>query len=363
MRPLLIVLGCRPEAIKTAPVIREATRRKWNVTVVVTGQHKRLFDDTGFPQEFQPEYLGVANFGDPDAYVDAVVERLQSWVYEHPEHVVLVQGDTASAYAGGMWAHAMGWPLVHLEAGLRTHDILDPWPEEKYRVRLDTWARLRLAPTPTALKALHDEGLVAGSLLVGNTVVDALRALEVRYIPRCLRAPTVIITLHRRESWDSKLRDIMEGVSAVAAEHCGPRGLLFRWPAHPAPAVQAVAERWHERQAKRRMDGGNIVVEEPWAYPRFIRTLAYARAVVTDSGGVIEEAATLGVPCVIARDKTERPEAIAAGHALLAGRTADGVATALRSALAGELSERPSQVFGDGSAAVQSCNAIEEMLR
>jgi UDP-N-acetylglucosamine 2-epimerase (non-hydrolysing) len=238
---------------------------------------------------------------------------------------------------------------------------MDPWPEEALRYTIDHWADLRLAPTPLALKALIDEGLEQGSVLIGNTVVDALRALELHPVPMPIRAPVVIVTLHRRESWGVTLDALVDGVKAVALETENRHGLVFRWPAHLAPAVQASAQRLKEWTRKWKT-AGNFRVEEPWPYTRFARTLAYARAVVTDSGGVVEEAATLGVPCVIARDRTERMEAVNSGQALLAGRTAEGVATALRQCLSGVISSRPSQVFGDGYASVAACDAIERMF-
>jgi len=352
--------------VKIAPVIREARRRGWVVDIVNTGQHGRLFADTGFELEF-PDVtaLGTPNLGDPHAFAEAARERLHQWVYDKEPHVVLVQGDVSSAYAGGWFARDSGWPLVHLEAGLRTGDRNVPYPEEMYRKYLDDIADLRLAPTPLAFKALIDEGLEAGSALVGNTVVDALRALDVRYVPVPIRPRMALVTLHRRESWGGPMERIVEGIKAVALETENRHGLIFRWPAHPSPAVQeaATALKTWTRKWKR---AGNIWVEEPMIYPRFVRTLAYARAVVTDSGGVVEEAATLGVPCVIARDKTERMEAVHAGVAVLAGRTSEGVAIALRRCLDGSLTQtqrtlsKPSSVFGDGYAAVAACDAMEK---
>ena len=357
MRPLLVVLGTRPDAIKLAPVVREARRRGWPVDILATGQHAALFADTGFPAEFPLTALDTPNMGDPFAFADAALARLRGWVYDQPAHLTVVQGDTSSAWAGGRFAVERGWSLIHLEAGLRTGDLADPWPEEGFRRDLDRWAALRLAPTPLALKTLMDEGLGQGSVLVGNTVVDALHALGVLYVPMPLRPRIVLVTLHRRESWGEPLAHIVEGIRAVALEHENRHGYVFRWPAHLAPAVQLAASGVRD-WTRTWKTAANVWVEEPMPYPRFVRTLAYARAVVTDSGGVVEEAATLGVPCVIARDQTERMEAVRAGHALLAGRTADGIATALRQCINGVVSSRPSLVFGDGTAAQGACDAI-----
>lgn len=360
VKPILIILGTRPEAVKIRPVLRELSKRGHPFTVVCTGQHTNLFDQTGFAAEFPLTALGVANLGEPMAFAEAVVERLRLWAYDKPEHVVLVQGDTSSAYAGGLFAKGLGWPLVHLEAGLRTHDRDDPWPEEMFREYLDKWAQLRLAPTPTALHNLHNEQLVQGSLLIGNTVVDALADLDVRFVPYPVRPKVVIITLHRRESWGEPMERILNGIRQIALETENRHGYVFRWPAHPAKAVQELADQMRAWSIKHKQ-ACNLRIEPPLEYPRFVRTLAYARAVITDSGGVVEEAATLGVPCVIARDKSERMEAVASGQAIMGGREAGTVAYALREALAGKLVAKPSHIFGDGTAASQAVDAMEAM--
>jgi UDP-N-acetylglucosamine 2-epimerase (non-hydrolysing) len=355
---LAIVLGTRPECIKTAPLIREALRRHWDVTILNTGQHRELFDQTGFAGEFPVTCLNTPNLGDPDLFVQAALERLRLWAHDEPERVVLVQGDTASAYAGAHCAYDLDWRLVHLEAGLRTGDVLDPYPEEGYRMTIDAWSDLRLAPTSRALHNLVTERHRQGSnVLVGNTVVDALRHLGVIPTPAPLRPRVVLVTLHRRESWGAPLRAIVDGIREVCLETENRHGYVFRWPAHLSPAVQLEAQRVKTLTHQTRL-GANFRIEAPLEYPRFVRTLAYCKAVVTDSGGVAEEAATLGIPCVITRDKTERMEAVLSNQALLSGRTSQGVATSLRQALQGKLSDKPSQVFGDGHAAEASCDEI-----
>ncbi|MFA5937691.1 MAG: UDP-N-acetylglucosamine 2-epimerase (non-hydrolyzing) [Candidatus Paceibacterota bacterium] len=356
---LAIVLGCRPEAIKLAPVVREALRRHWDVTILNTGQHRELFDQTGFADEFPVTCLNTPNLGVPEQFVDEALSRLELWSEDEPERVILVQGDTASAYAGAHLAYGINWPLVHLEAGLRTGDHADPFPEEGYRTTIDAWSDLRLAPTPKALHVLlNDKHKRATNVLVGNTVVDALRALQVVPSPAPLRPRVVLVTLHRRESWGEHLKNIVSGLRSVALETENRHGYVFRWPAHLSPAVQQEAQRVKDLTASTRK-GANFRIEPPLEYPRFVRTLAYCKAVVTDSGGVVEEAATLGVPCVITRDKTERMEAVESGQAILAGRTSKGVADAVRQVLAGQLSSTPSSIFGDGHAAEASCDAME----
>jgi len=329
-------------------------------TILATGQHTDLFTDTGLADEFPVTPLNVANWGVPDQFIPQVREKLQQVYYECSEHVVLVQGDTASAYAGGLWASKDSkWPLVHLEAGLRTHDLTDPCPEEGYRVALDAWAHLCLAPTTLAAQALMDEGHEKKIEIVGNSVVDALLALPVHPVPACCRSRTVLVTLHRRESFGQPLEDIVQGLMEVALEYNTRHGFIFRWPAHPNPNVQQVANRCKDTINSLKTLH-NLWIEPPMTYPRFVRTLATARMVLTDSGGVIEESTTLGIPCVIARTKTERMESVHSHHAILAGKTTEGVAEALRKALTGSLKVIPANTYGYGDTSTHVVNALEE---
>lgn len=348
MKSWLFVLGTRPEAIKLAPLIRQFRQRNLPYEVVWTGQHTDLLRQTGFLAEFpRTPSLGLGSPNDPLAYVGTALKRLGAFQKADRLRGVLVQGDTASACSGGRWARWAGLPLAHVEAGLRTFDFADPWPEEAFRVELDEMATWRFAPTPLALKHLLDAGLTG--LLTGNTGVDALHQLGVRPTPPQTRLASVLVTLHRRESFGAPLAAIAEGLAAVARAH--PR-LWFSWPLHPNPEVQ------------RSLAGvdlpDNVLVTAPLRYPEFVEKLALAQAVLTDSGGVIEEAATLGIPCVIARDKTERSEAVSEGRALLAGRTSEGVRLVLSIALKPHaLETTPGLTFGDGHAAERITDTLE----
>lgn len=349
-KPWLFVLGTRPEAIKLAPVLREFQRREIVFGVVWTGQHDALFAQTGFLEEFAPDItpLGLAGTNDPLHYVALAQDGLTANLAPERFRGVIVQGDTASALSGGRWARLAGIPLAHVEAGLRTWDVNDPWPEEQFRVELDAISSYHFAPTVMAA-TYCPMGTV---WCTGNTGVDALRWLGVKHVPPSERWKRIVVTLHRRESFGAPLAAIAGGIAQVARR----RGLDwgFRWPMHPNPEVaRSLAD----------VDlPDNVFIEEPLAYAHLPGRLASSRAVLTDSGGIIEEAATLGIPCVIARDKTERMEAVGEGRAILAGRTSEGVATALEKALTpGALETSPGQTFGDGHASEHITDVLEDV--
>ena len=348
-KPWLFVLGTRPEAIKLAPVIREFAKRNIPHAIVWTGQHDSLFASTGFPAEFACQTLNLPSANDPLAYVDAAVSALEAACAPNGYRGVIVQGDTASALSGGRWARLNRIPLAHVEAGLRSHSLEDPWPEERFRTELDRNATWLFAPTPLAyknLQGMRSYRKLAHIWLVGNTVVDALLQSGIRPASPDEKANRVLVTLHRRESFGAPLTCIISGLCRAAIQHPATD---FLWPVHPNPEVKAA------------LLGitlpNNVLRVAPLPYPAFLGKLATSRACLTDSGGVVEEAATLGVPCAIARDRTERQDAIHAKLALLAGRTSDSVATAIDWALHTTVS--PSNTFGDGHAASRIADVLQ----
>ncbi len=343
---IVFVFGTRPEAIKLFPVCVELTQRGAEFKVLFTGQHATLAEGTGFLERFgsQTTCLNLPSANDPDAYVASAVPVLIATLraMDAPEWVV-VQGDTASALAGARAASQLDLPLAHVEAGLRTFDRDDPWPEEGYRVEIDRLAQLHFAPTPGALLHLALEGHDA--LLIGNTSVDALRCLNFALGDTQSPVDRVLVTLHRRESFTGQpapAEAILRGLVLSAERHLG---IEYVWPQHPNPLVQ----RLH-------CHAPNLRIIPPLPYATFIRLLRGSRAVLTDSGGLIEEAATLGVPCVIAREKTERPESVKIGVATLAGRSENGIVQGLEWALAAQIA--PSDCYGDGHASRRIADAL-----
>ena len=348
-KPWLFVCGTRPELIKLRPILKEFQKRSLPFTVTFTGQHDTLAAQTGFLDEFAVTALHLPSANDPLAYADACLTALLT--SQDPKGIrgVIVQGDTASALAGGRYARRTRLRTAHVEAGLRSHSLEDPWPEERFRTELDRNATWLFAPTPLAyknLQSMRSYRKLAHVWLVGNTVVDALLQSGIRPATPDERMDRVLVTLHRRESFGEPLVHIIGGLVRAAIMH--PR-TIFEWPVHPNPEVAKALAGTHLLE--------NIRCTGPMEYKAFLGTLATSRAVLTDSGGVVEEAATLGVPCAIARDRTERQDAIHAGLALLAGRTSDSVATAIDWALHTTVS--PSNTFGDGHAASRIADVLQ----
>lgn len=337
---IAVVYGTRPEAIKLQKLVSLLP----DCTVIRTGQHTSLADGLLEPTIS----LNLPSDGHPVDYARACVRALEPRL--RGVDLVVVQGDTASAYAGAEAATRLGIPVAHVEAGLRTGNLEDPWPEEGFRVGIDKISTFLFAPTETAAWNLREEGCSGVIHIVGNTGIDALfsHTFPVKH-PYPVQ-PRVLVTLHRRESFGAPLIQIIEGLIQTA--HQFP-AVDFFWPVHPNPHVSQAIQTFstlHEHRnghPKTR----NVYLMPPMDPYTFAQLLSTSRAVLTDSGGVQEEAAALGIPCVIARNVTDRPESVENFHALLAGTTTPKIREALHKALTYELSHDPSPCFGDGHAA------------
>jgi UDP-N-acetylglucosamine 2-epimerase (non-hydrolysing) len=364
-----VVLGTRPEAVKLAPVVK-ALRDGGEVDcrVVVTGQHRRMLDQALAAFGLRPHRdLRLLRRGQSHELFTvrarAALDRL--FRTERPA-LVLVQGDTSSALAGALAARRAGVPLGHVEAGLRTFDFSDPNPEEFNRAAIDALSDLHFPPTPGAARNLRAAGVRADS--VGNTGIDALRWAVSRKVPPRdprLRAAlaalgpgdrAALVTTHRRESLGAPLEGLCRAfVRLLDAE---PR-LHLLYPVHLNPAVHATV------RALVRHPRAHLL--PPLGYFDLLAAMKAARFVMTDSGGLVEEAAALGRPCLILRRATERPEALAAGVALLAGTRERAVFAAARRLAADDALRRrmarPSRAFGDGRSSGRIARAIARALR
>lgn len=338
---LIYVAGTRPEVIKLAPLIRLCIKRSVPFQCILTGQHADLIASTGI-DAIWPIRLTLPSQNDPMAYCDAATERLSEVLHgQKSDSIVVVQGDTASALAGARAGVQQNLRVAHVEAGLRSGNLQDPWPEEGFRVEIDRLSTHRFCPTDGNLVNLTIEGL--SGVVTGNTVTDALRLAGITPVKPVHRENgPVVVTLHRRESFGQPLLDIIAGLSQVAASF---PDRAFCWPVHPNPKVQEALD-----QSPLPV---NILRRSPLPYPKFIEFLSRSRCVLTDSGGLVEECSTLGIPVAVARDCTERPEACEVGTARLAGKSTAGVVEALQWALSDEAlwGTLPSDVFGDGHAA------------
>ncbi len=352
---LAVVIGTRPEAIKLAPVVRALP----GPLVFVTGQHREMLDPILGELGIEPdENLEVMREDQPLADLAADVLRgMRALIVKHRPGRLVVQGDTTSAAMSALAAFFEQVPVAHVEAGLRTHRRDDPFPEEVNRSLIARVADLHFAPTPLARENLVAEGIEPSSVhVVGNTVIDALVHARDVLVPGLAPDPLdalpgagrrlVLVTLHRRESFGADLAATLDGLARLARSFQESVELVF--PVHRNPNVRA--------QVERRLAGvPNLRLCEPLGYVRFVSLMLRARLIVTDSGGIQEEASFLGVPVLVTRRVTERPEAIAAQVAQRTDANAETLLRAASELLSDEAAHRARAVstpaFGDGTAA------------
>jgi UDP-N-acetylglucosamine 2-epimerase (non-hydrolysing) len=358
----LFIIGTRPEAIKLAPVILAMRKdQRFQPVVCATAQHREMLDQVLSLFKIRPRHdLDAMGKNHTLAYsMSTILMRLDKVVQEEKPDLVLVQGDTTSALAGCLAAFYRRVPLGHIEAGLRTHDKYQPFPEEINRRLTSQIADYHLAPTAGARENLLAEGVLPGRIVVtGNTVVDALlfvkRSIEAspakqgrlrkRFPFVDAGAPLILVTGHRRESFGKGLRDICAAIRKIALVH--PSDQIV-YPVHPNPEVRM--------PVRKELSGiPNVHLLEPLDYEAFVYLMMRSRLILTDSGGIQEEAPSLGKPVLVMRNTTERPEALGAGGALLVGTDPRSIVEGVERVLAGGLSSSKAtgrrNPFGDGRA-------------
>ncbi len=355
MRPhkVLFVFGTRPEAIKMAPVIKELKRFKglFRTSVVVTAQHREILVPVLRIFGIKPDYdLGVMKENQSLTDVTVrVLRRLEPVLRKERPDLAMVQGDATSAFAAALAAYYQKIPVGHIEAGLRTQDKYAPFPEEVNRRFITTVADFHFAPTEWARKNLLQEGVDPHRVYVtGNTVIDALywiRRKQKRPRQRESNRLVLLLTLHRRESFGKPLMAICRAILALIKRN---PDIEVIYPVHPNPNVRLpVKALLGERE--------RIHLVAPLDYPDFVRVLERCYLVLTDSGGVTEEAPALRKPVLILREKTERPEAVKAGVAKLVGIEPKTVVNEterlLRHPLAYRRMQGKGSPYGDGKAA------------
>lgn len=366
MKRILVIAGTRPEAIKLAPVVHELRRRELcRVILCATAQHRQMLDQVLEIFELKPDMdLDLMTPGQSLSDLTArLFEKLPAAIRQARADCVVVQGDTTTAFASAVSAFYERVPVAHVEAGLRTRDIYAPFPEEVNRRLVAQVARWHFAPTERARQNLLREGIAARNIYVtGNTVVDALLAVvpTVHGLPDHLQPPPgsrlVLVTGHRRESFGAGMRQICEALAEIAAIH--PDAYLV-YPVHPNPNVlEPVNELLGNIP--------NVRLVEPVDYPTFIALMMEAHFIISDSGGVQEEAPALGKPVLVTREITERPEAVEAGCARLVGPDKEAIVRAARELLDNpQVYARMAQAknpFGDGHAAEQIASVLEHDL-
>ncbi|HYJ23276.1 MAG TPA: UDP-N-acetylglucosamine 2-epimerase (non-hydrolyzing) [Solirubrobacterales bacterium] len=383
-----IVVGTRPEAIKLVPIIVALRESEcYEPLVVSTGQHSRMVDYIFELADIKPDVTlwSGSRRSNLNERVASVMQRFEDFCVErfdldpdaiptsedvlngrHPA-AVLVHGDTSSAMAAALSAFHLHIPVMHVEAGLRTgHGNLTPFPEELNRQVISTIAALHFAPTSANLQNLVRENIPVDQVFVtGNTGIDALNwasGMDVKFANPELQAlhdgdsRIIVVTAHRRENWGDGLRGIAEGVGRLADSH---RDDHFVLPVHPNPRVREVLTE--------RLTGlDNVLLTEPLGYATFARLLGRAHLVITDSGGIQEEAPSLGKPVLVTRETTERTEGLAAGTLKLVGTDPEKIVAVASRLLENDqayaemaMAENP---YGDGRAGERIVASLEHLL-
>jgi UDP-N-acetylglucosamine 2-epimerase (non-hydrolysing) len=367
---VLTVFGTRPEAIKMAPVVRGLEKStKCESALCVTAQHREMLDQVLRLFELSPDYdLDIMKPNqDLTDITSNILLGLRRVLKKNPCDLLLVHGDTTTTMAAGLAAFYEKIPVGHVEAGLRTGNMLAPWPEEMNRSVVGRIASFHFAPTARARDALLREGVESGRIQVtGNTVIDALHTVEDKLraddaLRRTIESSfpmlrsdkrLILVTGHRRENFGSGFEQICHALRRLAAR--GDVQILY--PVHLNPSV---------REPVNRILGDipNVLLIQPQEYLPFVYLMARSYLIITDSGGVQEEAPSLGKPVLVMRETTERPEAVEAGTVRLVGTDEDAIVTEASRLLdnkeAYEEMGRALNPYGDGQAANRIVNYIE----
>jgi UDP-N-acetylglucosamine 2-epimerase (non-hydrolysing) len=367
LKTILCVFGTRPEAVKMAPVVLALREHPldFRCRVVVTAQHRQMLDQV-------LDLFGILSDHDLDVMQDnqtltditvRCLARLEPVLREEKPDLVLVHGDTTTTLVATLAAFYQKVPVGHVEAGLRSHDFMNPFPEEANRRLADALAALHFAPTALSRQQLLQENIPAESIFVtGNTGIDALRIGTERIergpgqisdsVQTLARSPFVLVTAHRRENFGRPIEDVCRAIRRLADER---RHLHFIYPVHLNPQVAEPAHRMLGQQP-------NIHLLKPLSYGDLLFLMQRCTFVITDSGGIQEEAPALGKPVLVLRKVTERPEAVQAGTVRVVGTDADEVYRWMRRLLEdGDLYESMANSvnpYGDGHAARRTVEAI-----
>ena len=364
-----IVVGTRPEAIKMAPIALEMKRRDGiEPVLVLTAQHRQMCDDVLDVFSLKPDYdLDIMK---PNQSLFEVTARLarrleEVFAAERPD-IVLVQGDTTSTFMGGLCAYYFKIPVGHVEAGLRTFNKYSPFPEEVNRRLTTVLSDLHFAPTRVARDLLLKEGVPQDDVfVVGNPVIDALLHVAGKvyeFKDPALRGVdfektrVIAITAHRRESWGEPFDDMMKALREIAARY---EDVLVVFPVHPNPNVRQSVDR-NLKGAER------VLLVEPLDYLQFVKLLKSCHFIITDSGGIQEEAPSLGKPVLLMREVTERPEGVEAGAVKVVGTARRNIVAAAAALLDSEEEYRSMVIeenpYGDGHTAEKITDIVMERI-
>lgn len=345
------ILGTRPEAIKLAPVIIKFKENKnFKVNIILSGQHeemiRQVMEDFQIKPDFDFKVLKKSN--SIDEMLTNIINKLGQLFKEFIPNIIFVQGDTTTALAGALAGFFHKIPIAHIEAGLRTNSFHSPFPEEANRRIISQISSLHFAPTKLALNNLINSGIKENIFLTGNTVVDALfislkrkRKILIKGLD-ITNEEYILVTVHRRENWGSSIKDICLTILELRDKY---KDIKFVLPLHKNPLVK---EPFKNILGNKK----NIFLIESVPYLDFVNLIKNSKLVLTDSGGIQEEAAILGKPTIILRDETERPEVLNNGNACLVGNDPKKIKHAVNSILFEEekylLMSKRNKNFGDG---------------
>jgi UDP-N-acetylglucosamine 2-epimerase (non-hydrolysing) len=359
-KTVLCIIGTRPEVIKMAPVIRDLrSQAALRVSVLCSGQHRDLLASLieWFGLEVDDDLRVMTDDQSLAALTARLVRAFDDYLAEHRPDIVLAQGDTTTVMCAALGCFYRDIPFGHVEAGLRTFDVRNPFPEEFNRVAVTRLATLHFCPTPIAREnVLAEHAPAAGVHVTGNTVIDALQFTSAKLGSRGGAGHDILVTAHRRENFGAPLADICGALLDLCREF--PR-LRILYPIHPNPAVRETAQRILGAHAQ-------ITLAPPLDYPDLVAAMRQARLILTDSGGIQEEAPALAKPVLVLRAVTERPEAVALGVARVIGTDRAAIVAETR-----RLLEDPDHYarmaqggspYGDGRAASRISAIVQEFL-
>ena len=357
---ILFIAGTRPEVIKVAPAVKEAKMRHTEVTFLLTGQHKEMARQVleAFGMQADIELDVMRHGASLSTLTTRLIETIDAYYVEKQPAIVVVQGDTSSAAMAGLIAYYHQIPVAHIEAGLRSYDNQRPFPEEVNRKVISTFANLNFAPTPLARDNLLKENVPEETIIVtGNTVVDAVQMMKQSLPPpRKDNIRRILVTTHRRESWGTDIAHICQAIRTLADDNQDIEVLL---PVHKNPVV---ADQIHAILGKH----PRINLTPPLDYISLQKAINESYLVLTDSGGVQEEAPSYGVPVLVLRKVTERPEAVNTGLAKVVGTDRDIIIDSCQLLLNNQERYQAmtlvSNPFGDGLAGKRIAIALKRYI-
>ena len=365
MKKVMVIFGTRPEAIKMCPLVNELKeRKKFNVKVCVTGQHKEMLEQVLKVFKVKPDY-NLAIMKDKQTLFDVtinILEKIRDVLINEKPDIVLVHGDTSTTFVSSLACFYLNIPVGHVEAGLRTYNINSPFPEEFNRQAVSIIARYNFAPTKMSEQNLIKEGKDKNTIYItGNTAIDALKTtVNKDYYNELFDwigdSKMILLTAHRRENIGKNLENIFSAVKKILKNH---KDVKVIYPIHLNPIIRSTANQYFK-------DNNQIKLIEPLDVIDFHNFINRAYLILTDSGGVQEEAPSLGKPVLVLRDTTERPEGIKAGTLKLVGTNIkviyDNCHTLLTDKKEYDKMSKSANPYGDGTACKKIADILEKEL-